>query len=103
MKRPFQRFIGVDLGGGRGKTTAVAELRMGPAGAEVIEVATRSSKQAWTDETLVQRLATSDPGLAIAAESGLRGCGQEDALSGVGRGAAYKIQMLSQGFTGRAK
>ncbi|MBA3451713.1 MAG: DUF429 domain-containing protein [Deltaproteobacteria bacterium] len=56
MKRAFSRFVGVDLGGGRGKTTAIAELRSGPAGAEVIEVATRSSRQPWTDDTLVHRL-----------------------------------------------
>jgi hypothetical protein len=71
VKRPFQRFIGVDLGGGRGKTTALAELRMGTAGAEVIEVATRSSKLAWTDETLVQRLAVQDPTAVIALDAPL--------------------------------
>ncbi|MDQ3336485.1 MAG: DUF429 domain-containing protein [Myxococcota bacterium] len=71
MKRPFQRFIGVDLGGGRGKTTAIAVLRIGVGGAEVIEVATRSSKLAWTDETLVQRLAVSDPHTAIAIDAPL--------------------------------
>lgn len=62
MKRPFTRFIGVDLGGGRGKTTAVAELRSGPEGAEVVEVATRSTKHPWTDETLVERLAGAGSG-----------------------------------------
>jgi predicted nuclease with RNAse H fold len=59
VKRPFTRFIGVDLGGGRGKTTAVAEIRRaesGPETAEVVEVATRSTKQPWTDDTLVDRL-----------------------------------------------
>lgn len=59
MKRPFTRFIGVDLGGGRGKTTAVAELRSAPhdpARAEVMEVATRAARQPWTDETLAERL-----------------------------------------------
>ncbi|MFT3692932.1 MAG: DUF429 domain-containing protein [Kofleriaceae bacterium] len=61
MLRSFSRFLGVDLGGGRGKTTAIAELRMGPGGAEVIEVATRSTdKQRWTDDTLFARLAASD-------------------------------------------
>src|SRR5689334_5162918 len=55
------RFIGVDLGGGRGKTTAVAELRAVPDGVEVVEVATRASSQPWTDETLVHRL-SQDPG-----------------------------------------
>ncbi|MGN6106912.1 MAG: hypothetical protein ACTHU0_17525, partial [Kofleriaceae bacterium] len=71
MKRAFSRFVGVDLGGGRGKTTAVAELRCGPDGAEVIEVATRSDKQAWTDETLVQRLAQPAEGLVIAIDAPL--------------------------------
>ena len=72
MKRPFHRFIGVDLGGGRGKTTAIAVVRMGGGGgAEVIEVATRSSKLAWTDETLVQRLAIPDGQTAIAIDAPL--------------------------------
>lgn len=44
---------------------------MGPAGAEVIEVATRSTKQPWTDETLVHRLGVNDPGVAIAIDAPL--------------------------------
>src|SRR5690348_10492211 len=44
VQRSFSRFIGVDLGGGRGKTTAVAEVRSGARGAEVVEVATRSGR-----------------------------------------------------------
>jgi Protein of unknown function (DUF429) len=71
VKRPFQRFIGVDLGGGRGKTTALAELRIGVRGAEVIEVATRASKRPWTDDTLVERLAVRDPGIALAINAPL--------------------------------
>ncbi len=70
MQRSFTRFVGVDLGGGRGKTTALAELRSGANGAEVIEVATRSAaKQLWTDDTLINRLAepTSDRVIAIDA------------------------------------
>ena len=62
MQRSFTRFIGIDLGGGRGKTTAVAEIRSaalpdGGFGAEVIEVATRAAKQPWADDTLAERLA----------------------------------------------
>jgi predicted nuclease with RNAse H fold len=71
VRRPCTRFIGVDLGGARGKTTAIAELRLAPDQpdrVEVVEVATRlasgpasgavsNAKQAWTDETLIQRLA----------------------------------------------
>src|SRR5712664_273786 len=57
VQRSFTRFVGVDLGGGRGKTTAIAEVRIGSAGGEVVEVATRSGKLPWTDDTLMKRLA----------------------------------------------
>ena len=72
MQRSFSRFIGVDLGGGRGKTTAVAELRIGANGAaEVIEVATRAGKLPWTDDTLIGRLAVPDPDRVIAVDAPL--------------------------------
>jgi hypothetical protein len=68
VKRPYTRFVGIDLGGGRGKTTAVAEIRSGVAGAEVIEVATRAGKAAWTDDALIARLgAAPDRVIAIDA------------------------------------
>ena len=89
MQRAYTRFIGVDLGGGRGKTTAVAEIRStvrpapvggpgsaggpaspggapAPVGAEVIEVATRSVRL-WTDDTLVERLAAAHPEATVIA------------------------------------
>lgn len=71
MKRPFTRFLGVDLGGARGKTTAVAELRSGPAGVEVFEVAIRSGRQLWTDETLVHKLAGLSADTVIAIDAPL--------------------------------
>jgi hypothetical protein len=71
LRRPFTRFIGVDLGGGRGKTTAVAEIRSGSAGAEVIEVATRSGRGPWTDDTLIARLAVPDPERVVAIDAPL--------------------------------
>jgi hypothetical protein len=72
VQRSFTRFIGVDLGGGRGKTTALAEIRGTPEGAEVIEVATRSTRQPWTDETLVDRLAAArSEATAIAIDAPL--------------------------------
>jgi hypothetical protein len=72
VKRPFSRFVGVDLGGGRGKTTAVAEIRIAVAGGpEVVEVATRSGKLPWTDETLIGRLAIPDPERVIAVNAPL--------------------------------
>jgi predicted nuclease with RNAse H fold len=71
VKRPFSRFVGIDLGGGRGKTTAVAELRSGAGGVEVIEVATRSNKVAWTDDTLMRRLGEPDDQRVIAIDAPL--------------------------------
>src|SRR5687768_13088812 len=77
LKRSFTRFIGVDLGGGRGKTTAIAELRSGPDKVEVIEVATRAVKQPWTDDTLLERLAASDQTvIAIDAPLTQTACGR---------------------------
>ena len=71
MQRAFSRFVGVDLGGGRGKTTALAEIRSGARGGEVIEVATRSGRLPWTDETLIERLAVADPTRVIAIDAPL--------------------------------
>lgn len=69
MQRSFSRFIGVDLGGSRGKTTAVAEIRSGANGALVMEVATRT--RPWTDENLIQHLAVADEATAIAIDAPL--------------------------------
>jgi predicted nuclease with RNAse H fold len=75
VQRSFTRFIGVDLGGGRGKTTAIAELRTARnGGAEVYEVATRAPGQPWTDDSIVQRLssALTEPGsVAVAIDAPL--------------------------------
>jgi predicted nuclease with RNAse H fold len=71
VQRSFSRFVGVDLGGGRGKTTAVAEIRMGANGAEVVEVATRAGKLAWTDDTLMGRLGDREPTRVIAIDAPL--------------------------------
>jgi hypothetical protein len=59
VKRTFSTFLGIDLGGVRGKTTAVAELRMvdGRSDAvEVVEVATRNDGRPWTDASLFDRV-----------------------------------------------
>lgn len=81
MRRTFSRFIGVDLGGGRGKTTAIAEIRSGPSGAQVIEVATRAGRLPWTDDTLLGRLADVSPDdtvIAIDAPLTQAACGRCD-------------------------
>ena len=79
MQRPFTRFLGIDLGGGRGKTTALAEIRITPGGAQVLEVATRAGRQPWTDDTLIHRLeaaVASDTAIAINAPLTQAACGR---------------------------
>jgi predicted RNase H-like nuclease len=71
VARSFTSFIGVDLGGARGKTTAIATVRRGSAGAEVAEVATRSGTSSWNDDTLIHRLANPEPGTALAIDAPL--------------------------------
>ncbi len=76
VKRAFSRFIGVDLGGARGKTTAIAEIQCVPHSqqnaAQVIEVATRAHRSPWTDDTLIERLvAAAGPGTVIAIDAPL--------------------------------
>jgi hypothetical protein len=73
VRRPFTRFLGIDLGGARGKTTAVAELtvRSGSHGQSeatvwVQEVATRRAGEAWRDDTLWEHLTTQPSGTVIA-------------------------------------
>lgn len=62
MQRPFQRFVGVDLGGARGKTTAVAHLSTRGDGSVVWvdDVSTRCAGRGepWRDETLADHLAS---------------------------------------------
>lgn len=69
-QRTFQTFIGIDLGGARGKSTAVARLASGvhdgdtmPKTARVEEVLVRSDSPSspWTDDTLLAFLSTFEP------------------------------------------
>lgn len=54
VNRRFTTFVGVDLGGARGKTTAVAQLRRGDDGrAWVHAVSTRHKGEPWVDDTLL--------------------------------------------------
>ncbi len=83
MKRAFQKFVGLDLGGVRGKTTALAELACyesaGQVTAQVTKVALRAGDQPWTDETLASYLTAMDPATtAIAVDAPLtaNACGR---------------------------
>jgi predicted nuclease with RNAse H fold len=73
MKRPFRTFLGVDLGGGKGKNTAVARLGLAEDGSlEVLEVGTQTAtKEPWYDETLVAYLATHAKDAVIAMDAPL--------------------------------
>jgi predicted RNase H-like nuclease len=73
MDRAFRRFLGVDLGGGKGKTTAVARLEIAESGAlEVVEVGTtRAGKDPWYDENLIDYLGVHAEGAALAIDAPL--------------------------------
>ncbi|MEP6865260.1 MAG: DUF429 domain-containing protein [Deltaproteobacteria bacterium] len=122
MQHSASRFIGIDLGGGRGKTTALAELRSGVNGAEVIEVATRSStgKSPWTDDTLIARLEL-NPDRIIAIDApltttacsrcevpvcpGMEACADPAVvwLRTDGRALVQEVEAESVGATGRPR
>jgi Protein of unknown function (DUF429) len=67
VQRAFHRFIGLDLGGVRGKTTAIAELGVAGSGALVTRVALRADDQPWTDDTLAAHLTALDPATTVIA------------------------------------
>jgi hypothetical protein len=74
VERNFDTFVGIDLGGTRGKTTAVAVLRTSPAGdVSVDDVSTRSANaQPWVDDLLVDFVAAqTQDRLAIAINAPL--------------------------------
>tara|TARA_R110002096_G_scaffold423452_2_gene630668 strand:+ start:80261 stop:81157 length:897 start_codon:yes stop_codon:yes gene_type:complete len=72
-----QKFIGIDLGGARGKTTALAELVRNGDEALVETVLMRgpehssAKSQPWTDATLIEYLGGQDRGAIIAINAPL--------------------------------
>lgn len=74
MPRDFTTFIGIDLGGARGKTTAVAELAIDPADPEAVavrQVGTRHAEEPWYDEVLLDYLAALPPRSVVAIDAPL--------------------------------
>jgi predicted nuclease with RNAse H fold len=71
VHRDFQTFLGVDLGGGKGKKTAVARLEHHGDALEVVEVGTTHRGRAWYDETLLEYLGTHAAGAALAIDAPL--------------------------------
>ena len=70
VRQDFSTFIGIDLGGARGKTTAVARLTRdhGDSLASVEEVSTRhDGSEPWSDATLIDYLAQFDGHTTVIA------------------------------------
>jgi predicted nuclease with RNAse H fold len=57
-QRAFQRFLGVDLGGGKGKKTALAVLELRDGGIAVVALMPRSAEAPLYDAGLVQAIRT---------------------------------------------
>ena len=71
MKRPFHSFLGVDLGGGKGKTTAVARLSWQDGTLQVTEAATAADGEPWHDEKLIEYLKLHVEGAVLAIDAPL--------------------------------
>lgn len=73
MPRPFHTFVGVDLGGARGKSTAIARLAGGDDGRAVVqEVLPRApGGRPWHDDALVTYVAALGAGTAVAIDAPL--------------------------------
>jgi predicted nuclease with RNAse H fold len=90
----FQSFIGVDLGGGKGKTTAVAHLRMvspadgssdDPARVEVVDYGTGKEAPFHDDRLLAYLREHDDAIIAIDAPLSLPSCLREPEAPGIAR------------------
>lgn len=74
MTRPYSNFVGIDLGGSRGKSTAVARLRWSGAAGDPVwvdEVATRHNGDPWSDEVLIDYLRRLGPEAVVAIDAPL--------------------------------
>jgi hypothetical protein len=70
--RSFSTFLGVDLGGGKGKNTAVARLQRDSEGVRVVYVGTRSpAAEPFFDGTLIRYLSEHADGALLAVDAPL--------------------------------
>jgi len=75
--REFNQVVGIDLGGGKGKHTAVAVGAVTPAGLEIQSFGRRApSGRPWHDDELVAFLVGLSPGVLVAVDAplGLPAC-----------------------------
>ncbi len=74
MTRRYTSFVGIDLGGSRGKSTAVARLRWNGLSGDAVwvdEVATRHGGEPWSDEVLLEYLSALGPEVVVAIDAPL--------------------------------
>jgi hypothetical protein len=71
MGQSFTRFVGVDLGGGKGKKTALAVLERGRAGVTVTQLSPRSKEPPLYDAALVTALRAQGEGSMICIDAPL--------------------------------
>jgi len=70
-RREFTYTLGVDLGGGKGKKTALATLRADPEGATVIEIAPRAGAMPLYDAALIDTIRSFGPGTLLCVDAPL--------------------------------
>jgi hypothetical protein len=76
VTRPYTSFVGIDLGGSRGKSTALARLRWSGCAGDAVwvdEVATRhgAAGEPWSDGVLVDYLVRLGPAVVVAIDAPL--------------------------------
>jgi hypothetical protein len=69
--REFTHTLGVDLGGGKGKKTALATLRADPDGATVVEIAPRGGAMPLYDTALIDTIRSFGPGTLLCVDAPL--------------------------------
>jgi len=71
MTDSYTRFVGVDLGGGKGKKTALAVLERGREGVTVVRLSPRAKEAPLYDDALVSALLGLGPGTMICVDAPL--------------------------------
>ena len=66
--RPFKRFLGVDLGGGKGKKTALAVLEASAEGVVVKQLAPRAGAAPLYDTALIEAIRAAAPLMQMTPE-----------------------------------
>jgi predicted RNase H-like nuclease len=69
--RAFHTFIGVDLGGGKGKNTALARLALVHSGVQVLDYGTGGRDAPWYDDRLIAYLREHADGALVAVDAPL--------------------------------